>query len=98
MNRFCIVVLLGLTAPGRRGAEPPQQLTILYDAFGKSPELKKDWGFAALIQYGGNRILFDTGNDAEMFGHNIKQLKVDVTSLPLGQKGLQRRRRCAALQ
>ena len=84
MNRMgcvALVVLFGLTAPVGRSAEPPQQLTILYDAFGKAPELKKDWGFAAVIQYGGKRILFDTGNDADRFAHNLKQLRVDAASL-----------------
>jgi 7,8-dihydropterin-6-yl-methyl-4-(beta-D-ribofuranosyl)aminobenzene 5'-phosphate synthase len=75
------VALFVSTAAGRRAEEPPKQLTILYDAFGKAPELKKDWGFSALVQYGGKRILFDTGNDADLFAHNLKQLKVDVASL-----------------
>lgn len=54
---------------------------ILYDAFGKSAVLQKDWGFAALINYGGKRILFDTGNDADIFAHNVKALKIDLKRL-----------------
>ncbi len=29
------------------------QNDILYDAFGKLSAMEKDWGFAALIEYGG---------------------------------------------
>jgi 7,8-dihydropterin-6-yl-methyl-4-(beta-D-ribofuranosyl)aminobenzene 5'-phosphate synthase len=43
------------------------QITVLYDAFGNSNSMTKDWGFAALVEYGGKRILFDTGNNAEIF-------------------------------
>lgn len=57
------------------------EITILYDAFGKSPTMKKDWGFAALIEYGGKRILFDTGNNSEIFAHNIKAKGIDLTKL-----------------
>ena len=28
------------------------QITVLYDAFGKTSTMKKDWGFSALIEYG----------------------------------------------
>jgi 7,8-dihydropterin-6-yl-methyl-4-(beta-D-ribofuranosyl)aminobenzene 5'-phosphate synthase len=40
-----------------------------------------DWGFAALIEYNGRRILFDTGNNAKIFEHNVNQLNVDLTKL-----------------
>jgi len=43
--------------------------------------LQKDWGFAALIEYGGKRILFDTGNNANTFAHNVKALKIDLRRL-----------------
>ncbi len=48
-----------------------QRVTILVDAFGEQPVLKRDWGFAALIDYGEKRILFDTGNDPTNFSANI---------------------------
>ncbi|HZV97566.1 MAG TPA: MBL fold metallo-hydrolase [Methylophilaceae bacterium] len=57
------------------------KLTIIYDAFGKSSSLQKDWGYAALIEYGGKRILFDTGNNPAIFEHNIKAMHIDLTRL-----------------
>ena len=43
--------------------------------------MKKDWGFSALIEYGGKRILFDTGNNAEIFAHNVEAKGVDLRQL-----------------
>ena len=57
------------------------KVTILYDAFGDSAELTKDWGFSALVEHDGKRILFDTGNNAAIFEHNVKALDVDLTKL-----------------
>jgi 7,8-dihydropterin-6-yl-methyl-4-(beta-D-ribofuranosyl)aminobenzene 5'-phosphate synthase len=57
------------------------KVTILYDAFGESKELTKDWGFSALIEHDGKLILFDTGNNATIFKHNLKALGVDLTKL-----------------
>jgi 7,8-dihydropterin-6-yl-methyl-4-(beta-D-ribofuranosyl)aminobenzene 5'-phosphate synthase len=57
------------------------QITVLYDAFGNISTMKKDWGFAALIEYGGKRILFDTGNNAEIFAHNVEAKGIDLKQL-----------------
>lgn len=57
------------------------KVTILYDAFGESKDLTKDWGYSALMEHNGKRILFDTGNDAAIFEHNVKALGVDLTKL-----------------
>jgi len=62
-------------APGK------SQVTILYEAFGKPSNLKKDWGYSALIEYGGKRILFDTGNNAEFLKYNVEALKIDLQRL-----------------
>lgn len=56
-------------------------ITVLYDAFGKTSDLQKDWGFSALIEYRGKRILFDTGDNAEIFAHNVKVKNIDLASL-----------------
>ena len=57
------------------------RITVLYDAFGKNPALQKDWGYAALIEYGGKRILFDTGDNPEILAHNAKVMHVDLSRL-----------------
>jgi 7,8-dihydropterin-6-yl-methyl-4-(beta-D-ribofuranosyl)aminobenzene 5'-phosphate synthase len=57
------------------------QITVLYDAFGNTSTMKKDWGFSALIEYGGKRILFDTGNNAEIFAHNVEAKGIDLKQL-----------------
>lgn len=57
------------------------QVTILYDAFGKDPAMKKDWGFSALVEVAGKRILFDTGNDRDIFMANAKAKNVNFNKL-----------------
>ena len=63
--------------------DPPAggRVTILYDAFGDRAGLERDWGFSALIEYGGKRILFDAGNDGEIFARNVRALQVDLRRL-----------------
>jgi 7,8-dihydropterin-6-yl-methyl-4-(beta-D-ribofuranosyl)aminobenzene 5'-phosphate synthase len=72
------VLLLGAAVAN---SEEVARVINLYDAFGAATSLKKDWGFAALVEYGGRRILFDTGNDADIFEHNVKELGVDLRNL-----------------
>ena len=76
--RILALVLVCLAATPCRAQD---KVTILYDAFGESKQLTKDWGFSALVEHDGKRILFDTGNDAAIFEHNVKALGVDLTKL-----------------
>ncbi|HKE46797.1 MAG TPA: MBL fold metallo-hydrolase [Rhodanobacteraceae bacterium] len=62
-------------------AAPPARITVLYDAFGKDAAMTKDWGYAALVEVGGKRILFDTGDDAAVLAKNVKAKGVDLTKL-----------------
>src|SRR5262245_6736233 len=57
------------------------QITVLYDAFGKDTAMRKDWGFSALVEVAGKRILFDTGDDRDIFAANVKAKNVDLTKL-----------------
>src|SRR5262245_64916631 len=72
-----MTVLIGTTS----AQEPPARVTILYDAFGKASTLKRGWGYSALVEYGGKRVLFDTGGDKDDFAYNVKTLGIDLTRL-----------------
>jgi len=69
------------TQPTPAAASPPARITVLYDAFGKDAAMTKDWGYAALVEIGGKRILFDTGDDATILAKNAKAKGVDLTRL-----------------
>jgi 7,8-dihydropterin-6-yl-methyl-4-(beta-D-ribofuranosyl)aminobenzene 5'-phosphate synthase len=57
------------------------QITILYDAFGKRSAMEKDWGYSAFIEYGGKRILFDTGDNPDVLAKNAEINAVDLSRL-----------------
>jgi 7,8-dihydropterin-6-yl-methyl-4-(beta-D-ribofuranosyl)aminobenzene 5'-phosphate synthase len=84
----CAVILLLVgwamttsTASSASAGPAKPQITILYDAFGKDSAMQKDWGYAALVEYGGKRILFDTGNNPEVLAHNTKTKNIDLSNL-----------------
>jgi len=82
VTRATLTIGLVFLAALRTSAGPAQdRITILYDAFGKPSCMKKDWGYSALVEYGGKHILFDTGNNAEIFAQNVKVSGVDLKKL-----------------
>jgi 7,8-dihydropterin-6-yl-methyl-4-(beta-D-ribofuranosyl)aminobenzene 5'-phosphate synthase len=77
-----VSAILGFARPPHQ-APAPTTVTILYDAFGGASGLVRDWGFAALIEYQGKRILFDTGNNPSIFAQNVRRLNIDLKHLDL---------------
>jgi 7,8-dihydropterin-6-yl-methyl-4-(beta-D-ribofuranosyl)aminobenzene 5'-phosphate synthase len=43
--------------------------------------MQKDWGYAALVEYGGKRILFDSGNNPEVLAQNAKAKSIVLSKL-----------------
>ncbi len=76
-----LLLLIGCVAPMANAAAGNARITVLYDAFGKTSTMQKDWGYAALVEYGGKRIPFDTGNNPEILAQNTKAKGVDLTKL-----------------
>jgi 7,8-dihydropterin-6-yl-methyl-4-(beta-D-ribofuranosyl)aminobenzene 5'-phosphate synthase len=68
-------------APRASSTAGSAQITVLYDAFGKPSTMQKDWGYAAFVEYGGKRILFDTGNNPNVLAQNAKVKGVDLANL-----------------
>lgn len=57
------------------------KLTILDDNTTTDPQLASEWGFAAVVQYAGHTLLFDTGANGDLLLKNLRQLKVDPQSI-----------------
>ena len=52
--------------------------TIIYDNTVFRDDLQADWGFAALIETDGKRILFDTGGRGSILLSNMRKLNIDA--------------------
>jgi 7,8-dihydropterin-6-yl-methyl-4-(beta-D-ribofuranosyl)aminobenzene 5'-phosphate synthase len=74
---LCALVIVGAAT----AQEPAARVTILYDAFGKPSAFKRGWGYSSLVEYGGKRILFDTGGNLADFTFNADALGVDLSRL-----------------
>lgn len=79
-----VLVLLATSSPSGSAtpADPTApKITILYDAFGPTSSMRKDWGYSALIEFDGKRILFDTGNNPDNLEQNVKVKGIDLSKL-----------------
>ena len=57
------------------------KITIVYDNTSLNDILVPDWGFSALIETTGRKILFDTGGNGRILLENMKTLNIDPTEI-----------------
>jgi len=73
--------LTGVTATS--GIDRPVTIRVIYDNYVKTQGLAKDWGLSLLIDGLEKRVLFDTGAKADIFASNVKQMKLDLSTVDL---------------
>jgi 7,8-dihydropterin-6-yl-methyl-4-(beta-D-ribofuranosyl)aminobenzene 5'-phosphate synthase len=85
MQRCALAVVLALAGTAVRAADaPPDQaqdvkVTVLSTML--ADEGIGEWGFAALVEVDGYRLLFDTGAREETVLRNAEELKVDLSNV-----------------
>jgi 7,8-dihydropterin-6-yl-methyl-4-(beta-D-ribofuranosyl)aminobenzene 5'-phosphate synthase len=62
---------------------PAPRLTIVFDNVPGRPELERLWGFAAVIEAEGRRVLFDTGSNGRALLRNMAALGYPAESLDM---------------
>ena len=78
------LLLFGQSPAGDQPTADQNSILNMYDAFGYQKRgTILDWGFSALVRYNGKTILFDTGNNADKFEHNVKALGVDLSQVDI---------------
>ena len=68
-----------------KASDSPENLvsiTIIYDNYQVDDRLKTDWGFACLIEFEGQQILFDAGRGAELYKMNMGLLGIKPEEIP----------------
>jgi 7,8-dihydropterin-6-yl-methyl-4-(beta-D-ribofuranosyl)aminobenzene 5'-phosphate synthase len=57
------------------------RITIVFDNTAARPGLVAAWGFSALVEVRGQRVLFDTGSKPELFLANLRELGIDKNTI-----------------
>jgi 7,8-dihydropterin-6-yl-methyl-4-(beta-D-ribofuranosyl)aminobenzene 5'-phosphate synthase len=58
------------------------RLSIVYDNHpSTNPNLKSDWGFGCIVDFGGKRVLFDTGANGDILLANLAEMKIDPAGI-----------------
>jgi 7,8-dihydropterin-6-yl-methyl-4-(beta-D-ribofuranosyl)aminobenzene 5'-phosphate synthase len=84
----CLLLLLGLSTlaarePVKRNSpDAAVHVTIIYDNYQENPELETDWGFACLVEYQGDKLLFDAGRKADLYKKNVALLGINPKEIP----------------
>src|ERR1700679_338091 len=71
----------GDTLPPEFGRVHALKITVLSTMLADNRELG-EWGFSALVEADGHRILYDTGAHTDLVLRNAEALKVDLTTVP----------------
>lgn len=72
--------MLALAAAASLCAAETDRVTVLYDSHAMKP-LAGGWGYSAVVDYRGARILFDAGGSAAELAANAKALGIDLSKL-----------------
>jgi 7,8-dihydropterin-6-yl-methyl-4-(beta-D-ribofuranosyl)aminobenzene 5'-phosphate synthase len=86
--RLTCLLLLGLSTLTARepvnGASPDGfvHIIIIYDNYQDNPDLGTDWGYACLVEYQGNTLLFDAGRNADLYMRNVEVLGINPEEIP----------------
>lgn len=76
------IAILGAGSTRTAAAQVKQlKVTVLSTMLAEGDELG-EWGFAALVEVDGHRILFDTGAKTDVVLKNLETLKLDLSDTP----------------
>jgi 7,8-dihydropterin-6-yl-methyl-4-(beta-D-ribofuranosyl)aminobenzene 5'-phosphate synthase len=84
--RFVLASALFLPIAGADPAPPGRvhalKITVLSTMLADGLDQYGEWGFSALVEADGHRILFDTGKHTDVVLKNAKALDVDLSTIP----------------
>ena len=82
-SHFYVVaaLLLSLSAQFAHAAKPELEILVLFDNTSAREDLRRSWGFSALIDFRGHRVLFDAGSDPILLLEHLEKMQIDPKSI-----------------
>lgn len=79
------LIVVPLCVPGSNAqdvkAKPELEIRILFDNTSARADLSRSWGFSALVDFRGRRVLFDSGCDPILLLEHMEKMQIDPKSI-----------------
>jgi len=81
--QLCCLAPMSLHAADHKDeqASPDLEIQIIFDNTSAREDLRRGWGFSALIDFRGHRILFDSGGDPILLLEHFELMQIDPKSI-----------------
>jgi 7,8-dihydropterin-6-yl-methyl-4-(beta-D-ribofuranosyl)aminobenzene 5'-phosphate synthase len=81
-----LIVLLSLLSVESQAAEQAQksselEIRVVFDNTSARADLNRSWGFSAVVDFRGHRILFDAGSDPILLLEHLEKMQIDPESI-----------------
>lgn len=60
---------------------PELEIRIVFDNTSARKDLRRSWGFSAVVDFGGHRVLFDAGSDPILLLEHLELMQIDPKSI-----------------
>ena len=78
---FVVPVWAGATEPKSAGSQPELEIRIAFDNTSAREDLRRSWGFSAVVDFGGHRVLFDAGSDPILLLEHLEKMQIAPTTI-----------------
>ena len=63
------------------GDQPELEIRIVFDNTSAREDLRRSWGFSAVVDFGGHRVLFDAGSDPILLLEHLERIQIDPKTI-----------------
>lgn len=67
--------------PENAGQQPELEIRVVFDNTSARDDLRRSWGFSAVVDFGGHRVLFDAGSDPILLLEHLKKMQIDPKTI-----------------
>jgi 7,8-dihydropterin-6-yl-methyl-4-(beta-D-ribofuranosyl)aminobenzene 5'-phosphate synthase len=83
---FVVAVLFGCLVAGRaepkaEAPKPELEIRVIFDNSSARDDLRRSWGFSALVDFRGRRVLFDSGSDPILLLEHMERMQIDPKTI-----------------
>jgi 7,8-dihydropterin-6-yl-methyl-4-(beta-D-ribofuranosyl)aminobenzene 5'-phosphate synthase len=79
---LCLIPTWVCAAEPKKGGDQPElEIRVLFDNTSAREDLQRSWGFSAVVDFGGHRVLFDAGSDPILLLQHLKKMQIDPKTI-----------------